>query len=300
MPAQVDRQEVVPVLRPDLVDGRLDRARCVPAQFTRTSMRPKVSTALRDHGLDLRLVPDVGGDDERPPPERPRLGGHRLQRRGRSRAARTRSAPSPARRSEIARPMPFAAPVTIAVWPASLMRSPRAGRGPGAREPSGRVAVAAAPARVDHDDVARPETHGLLPLDVARGPVPLERDAVGGAGLAAERAPRRDDPALEHGRERRVRENPVRAREAASAPMRAGTAAPRPERVAEDLDRVLGLDDLDRRVHDVGHVDPHGVAAVPRGAGAFPAPVDLVEDPPPPVLAAAEDEHALPWWDRRR
>ena len=57
--------------------------------------------------------------------------------------------------------------------------------------------------------------------------------------------------------------------------------------------RVLGLHDLGRRVHDVRHVHAQRTAAVARGARALAAAVRLVEDRPAAVGGArAEDQHA--------
>ncbi len=66
-----------------------------------------------------------------------------------------------------------------------------------------------------------------------------------------------------------------------------------PERLLFDAHRVLSLDHLDRRVHDIGHVHAHGRYAVLGRRRALAAAVHLVEHGPTPVGAArAEDEQA--------
>ena len=125
VPRRLIARTIVPVLGPEVLDRRLDGPRRPRAVHQDVDAVERLDGAL-DHGPDLRLVTDVGGDDEGPAAEGADLGGHRLEGRDLARGE-DESAPSPASRSEIARPMPFAAPVTTAVWPASLIRtSPQA------------------------------------------------------------------------------------------------------------------------------------------------------------------------------
>ena len=77
-------------------------------------MRPKACRG-RDHRLDLSLVAHVDGHHERAAAERSGFLGHRLERRDLARG-QDAVGPLPGQAEEIARPMPFAAPVTIAVW----------------------------------------------------------------------------------------------------------------------------------------------------------------------------------------
>ena len=190
---EVDREDVVPVLRPDLVDRRLDgpgRPRAVHQDVDAVEgPRPRLATMARTCGL----VADVGGDDEGPPAEGPSLPGHRLERR-RPRARPGRD-PPPRPRGGARSPAPCPSPLPSRSpsdprvssephrrrAPARRSRSPRAGRGPGAR----------ATARPDRRSRRRRTSRSrrrrragggtrLLPLDVARAsPSRLERDAVG-------------------------------------------------------------------------------------------------------------------------
>src|SRR5262249_8941690 len=53
-----------------------------------------------------------------------------------------------------------------------------------------------------------------------------------------------------------------------------------PQRVLFHAQRILGLDHLARRVHDVRHVHADRAPAVAAGAGALTAAVGLIEDRP--------------------
>ena len=73
--------------------------------------------------------------------------------------------------------------------------------------------------------------------------------------------------------------------------MRAVPARAGPERLLLHAHRVLALDHLDRRVHDVRHVHAHGGDAVLGRGRALAAPVHLVEHRPAAVgPPRAEDE----------
>src|SRR6266849_9369298 len=129
-------------------------------------------------------------------------------------------------------------------------------------------------AGLDDDEIALSERQGLLAFHrTLGGRARVQRDAVGGRVLAAGEAIGCDDTPLEHGGERHLAGgHAIRPPESEPTAMRAVTARAWDEGLLLHAHRVLALDHLDGRVHDIGHVDTHARHAVLRRGGALATP----------------------------
>ena len=92
--------------------------------FTSTSRRPKRATQPRDGGLDLRRVADVAAHASARPRRRCGAALAVSSRPSAERSTQQTLAPSDARRSAVAWPMPAAAPVTSATLPSNRRTAP--------------------------------------------------------------------------------------------------------------------------------------------------------------------------------
>src|SRR5205823_7152393 len=113
-----------------------------------------------------------------------------------------------------------------------------------------RGSPAAAATGLDQDQVALAERRRRLAPEVPRVRAGIDRDAERQRVLSPGHAPRGHHAAVEHAGQRHLwRQHAIGAAEAQAAAVRAVTRRAGAQAVLLDAERVLGLDDLRRRVH---------------------------------------------------
>src|SRR3954468_1123121 len=140
-------------------------------------------------------------------------------------------------------------------------------------------------ARLDRDEIALLQHQVRLAVDRDVRALPDQRDAAGLAGFAALHAERRHHHALDAGGQmHRRRQDTIGTDDAVPAAMGAGATGMPANGLLVDLDRVIRLDHLDRRVRGGGQMPPRPRDAVSIVTRALATTVDLVEHLPRTVL----------------
>src|SRR3954462_13720545 len=152
-------------------------------------------------------------------------------------------------------------------------------------------AVATAAAGLDRDEIALLQHQVRLAVDRDVRALPDQRDAAGLAGFAALHAERRHHHALDAGGQmHRRRQDAIATNDAVPAAMGSRAAGLPANGLLLDLDRVIRLDHLDRRIRGIGQMHPRPRDAAPIMSRALATAVDLVELFPGPALSPLGEE----------
>src|SRR3954447_17380166 len=142
-------------------------------------------------------------------------------------------------------------------------------------------AVATATAGLDRDEIALLQHQVRLAVDRDVRTLPDQRYPAGLARFATPHAERRDHHALDAGGQMHRRcQDAIRTDDAVPAAMGSRAAGLPANSLLLDLDRVIRLDHLDRRIRGVGQMHPRRRDAVPIMSRALATAVDLVEHLP--------------------